>query len=98
MPRKPLMFGNTERCSCNRFKKKNTPCEACMTSDGYDWVEIENVKLVRSTKGAGLFQFDDGERVWLPWSLIDEGSVDKDGETGVLVLLKWKAREIGFEV
>lgn len=64
-----------------------------------NFIEIPNVKLIRSTQGAGLFEFADydNETEWIPWSQIDGGSVDRDGETGVLVITKWIARELGFE-
>jgi hypothetical protein len=62
-----------------------------------EYVEIDGVTLVRSTAGAGHFRFPDGELEWLPWSLIDKGSIERDGETGTLVLATWKAKEIGYE-
>jgi len=63
-------------------------------------IEVENVRLITSTEGAGLFEFldYDNEREWVPWSQIDEGSVDRDGSTGTLVITEWFAKKIGFEV
>lgn len=65
------------------------------------YVEISNVTLIASTKRAGLFRFNDFDihkPEWVPWSQVDEGSVDKDGETGTLVVSEWFAKKIGFEV
>lgn len=61
------------------------------------WVEIENVKVVKSTANAGLFRLPDGTEHWIPWSQIDEGSVDRDGGVGTLVCSKWIAQQKGIE-
>ena len=61
------------------------------------WVEIENVTVVRSTANAGLFRLSDGEEHWIPWSQIDAGSVDRDGDVGTLVCSKWIAQQKGIE-
>jgi len=64
------------------------------------YIEIDNVTLIRSTEKAGLFEFHDyeDETCWIPWSQIDAGSVDKDGETGTLVITEWIAGKLGFEL
>ena len=60
-----------------------------------EFVEFEDVTLIRSTEKAGLFEIE-GEEFWLPWSQIDEGSVDKNGESGTLYLAQWLAKEKGL--
>jgi len=47
--------------------------------------------VVRSTAKAGCFRLSTGREVWLPWSIVDEGSVDKDGATGTLYVKQWLA-------
>ena len=66
---------------------------------GRTFIEINNVKLIHSTEKAGLFEFldYDNEREWVPGSQIDEGSVDRDGDTGTLVVTDWMAEKLGFE-
>lgn len=53
-----------------------------------DYVEFENVTLIRSTEKAGLYRIDD-QQVWIPWSVIDEGSADRDGQTGTIYVREW---------
>lgn len=60
-----------------------------------DYVKIEDVTLVCSTEKAALYRID-GEEYWLPWSCLDEGSVDKDGETGSIYLAEWLAEREGL--
>lgn len=60
-----------------------------------EWAEIENAQVITSTEGAGLFRVN-GDEHWIPWSLIDENSIDRDGETGVLIVEEWKAIELGI--
>ena len=55
-------------------------------------VEFEDVTLEASTDKAGLFVID-GEDVWIPWSQVQDGSVDKDGETGTLIITEWIAEQ-----
>lgn len=64
-------------------------------------VRIEDVTLKRSTEKAGLFIIDDGDdgtiELWLPWSQVLEGSVDRDGETGDLIIPLWLAEKHELE-
>lgn len=60
-----------------------------------EYIEIEDAKLLRSNENAGLYEID-GESYWLPWSAIGDGSVDKDGETGTIYLIKWMANWKGI--
>ena len=50
-----------------------------------EYIEFEDAKLIRSTEMAGLYEID-GEEKWIPFSQIDGGSVDKDGETAIQVV------------
>lgn len=62
------------------------------------FLEFDNVKLIRQTDKAGLFEFEDGEEVWLPWSQIEENAddVSKDGDVGTLSVAEWLANEKGL--
>ena len=60
-----------------------------------EYVEIEDAMLVRSTAMAGHYRID-GEKYWLPWSGVEDGSVDTDGETGTLYLAEWLAMKEGL--
>lgn len=60
-----------------------------------EYIEIEDAKLIRSTPKAGLYQID-GEEHWIPWSQINEGSVDRDGETGSIYISEWIAEQKGL--
>lgn len=53
-----------------------------------DYTEIEDATLIKSTERAGLYRIEDRD-VWIPWSLVDEGSVDKDGQTGTIYVAEW---------
>lgn len=59
---------------------------------------IENVTLIRSTEKAGMYQTEDGDEVWIPWSQIDENSVDKDGDSGDIWIPLWlaEAKELEY--
>lgn len=60
--------------------------------DGWDYVAICDVRLIEETEAAGLFVVE-GEEVWLPWSQIDEETVDFDGEETDLYVRRWLADE-----
>ena len=64
-----------------------------MGSEKYDTVIIEDVTLKRSTEKAGLFQNEDGDAFWIPWSQLKDDSVDKDGESGEIRIPRWLAEE-----
>ena len=57
-----------------------------------EYVELEDVTLIRSTDMAGLFDID-GNEVWIPWSLIEENDEDvsHDHEQGTLHVVRWFA-------
>lgn len=64
-------------------------------------IEIENCEIVCQTEGAALIRFNDypeSNDEWIPWSLIEEGSIEEDHECGVLIVPDWKAKELGFEL
>lgn len=65
-----------------------------------EWYEFENCVLVKSTEKAGLFSIpaEDGNfrREWIPWSWVDENSVDKEGERGSLIISERSAIEKGL--
>ena len=59
-----------------------------------DYMGVPNVTLLESNERFGLFRFedfpdDDPHRI--PWSVIHEDSVDRDGKTGTLVVETWFA-------
>lgn len=60
-------------------------------------VLVENVTLIHSTEKAGLYRTEDGDDVWIPWSQIDENSVDKDGDSGDIWIPLWLAEEKELE-
>ena len=62
-----------------------------------EWVEFEGVTLLAQTENAGLFQFEDGDEVWLPWSQVSEGSPGNNGEVGTLGLTAWICEKKGIE-
>lgn len=68
-----------------------------MGSDKYDTVVIADVTLKRSSEKAGLFQDEDGDTFWIPWSQLKEDSVDKDGESGDIRIPRWLAEEKDLE-
>lgn len=60
-----------------------------------EWVEFEDVEVLRSTDKAGHFLID-GEEYWIPWSQVDDNSVDGDGEVGTLIITEWIAEQKGL--
>ena len=60
-------------------------------------VRITDVTLKRSTSKAGLYVTEDGDEVWIPWNHLEEGSVDKDGETGDILIPFWLAEKEELE-
>lgn len=62
----------------------------------YTTVTVPNMKLIRSTENAGLYQDEDGDKFWLPWSQVRDGSIDKDGQTGDVLIPLWLADEKGL--
>lgn len=62
------------------------------------FVEFDNVKLLRQTDLAGLFEFEDGEEFWIPWSQIEENEddVSHDGDVGTLSVAEWLAIQKGL--
>lgn len=60
-----------------------------------EYIEFEDVRLIRSTEMAGLYEID-GSEVWIPFSQIDGGSVDKDGETGSIYVTEWFCAKEGL--
>jgi len=63
-----------------------------MSEDSYH-VEIPDVTLVSSTSKSGRFRLNGqgGRIVYIGWDIIDEGSVDRDGDTGTLIIPRWLA-------
>jgi|GEM_PF-2567201 hypothetical protein len=59
-----------------------------------EYVVVFDVLLVKQTDNAGLFEIEaEAKRIWLPWSQLDEGSIDTDGQVGSIYLAKrlaWK--------
>lgn len=68
-----------------------------MSSENYQTVKVENVKLIRSTDKAGLYRDSFGDEVWIPWSQLKDDSVDKDGDEGDIRIPLWLAKEKGLE-
>lgn len=70
-----------------------------MSNSKYSIVLVKNVTLIRSTDKAGLYQTEDGEEFWIPWSQLKDFSVDKDGDTGDIRIPRWMAedKELDFE-
>ncbi len=67
-----------------------------MSTDRYEQVEIYIAKVVKTTDKAALCIVED-EEVWLPWSLIDEGSdIETEGDSGVAYIPEWLAEEKGL--
>lgn len=58
-------------------------------------VTVTGMTLVRSTDKAGCYRDEDGDEYWFPWSQVMEGSVDRDGDTGDLLIPRWLADEKG---
>lgn len=72
-----------------------------MSSHGKSYhVEIQNVTLISSTSRSGKFRLNDhdGTIIFVGWNQVDEGSVDKDGETGVLIIPRWLAEREEIDV
>jgi hypothetical protein len=64
---------------------------------GRDLVTINNVTVIRSTDKAGLYRFEDGSEHWLPWSQVEDGSVDRDGRNGKVIIPQWLAEKLELE-
>lgn len=61
-----------------------------------EYIEIEDVRLIRQTDKAGLFDVD-GEEIWIPWSQVDEGcELQSDGDEGTLIITEWIADQKGL--
>lgn len=64
-------------------------------------VEIENCTLIKSTTRAGLYQIEDSDEsvseVWIPWSQLQDDSVDKDGDSGSIFIPLWLAENNDLE-
>lgn len=60
-----------------------------------EYVEIEGVTLVRQTAKAGHFEIE-GDMYWVPWSQIDYGSPEKNGDHGTLYVTRWWAEKEGL--
>ncbi len=63
-------------------------------------VTVPNMRLIKSTPKAGCYQDEDGDQFWLPWSQVRDGSIDRDGQTGDVLIPLWLADEkgLGYEV
>ena len=68
-----------------------------MSGPNRDIVCVEGVTVVRSTDSAGLYRTEDGTEVWVPWSQVDDRSVDKDGASGELWIPRWLAESKDLE-
>ena len=60
--------------------------------DGWDYVAICDVQFLEESDAAGLFLIE-GEEVWLPWSQVDQDSVDYDGAEFDIYIRRWLADE-----
>lgn len=61
-----------------------------------NYIEIKNVRLLRQTEKAGLFEIDEAE-VWIPWSQIENNDEDlKDGYYGRIYITEWIAEAKGL--
>jgi len=56
-----------------------------------DLVEIKDVFQVGSTETHAKYRLSDGSLKRIPWSMIDEGSVDTDGQRGDIYIQRWYA-------
>ena len=68
-----------------------------MSQARYETVVVRDVTLRHSTKNAGLYRDEDGGEFWIPWSQLKEGSVDKDGDSGDILIPRWLAEEKELE-
>lgn len=59
-------------------------------------VEIRGVTIVGSNERAGLFEIHNGDRVWIPWDNVAQGSIERDGETGSIFIPSWLASSKGL--
>ena len=66
-----------------------------MTDFTTDIVTYKNCRIVKQTDKAVLIEFEDG-RAWCPWSVVDHGSISKDGEVGTVYIREWFARQEGW--
>jgi hypothetical protein len=66
-------------------------------NDSDEPVELEDVTCILETDKAIQCESDDFETMWFPKSQIcDESEVQKDGDTGTLVIKAWLARDRGL--
>jgi len=65
-------------------------------SPSHKIVTIQPVTLIRSTPNAGLYRLEDKSEHWLPWDNVREGSADRDGQTGKVMIPRWLAEEKGI--
>lgn len=62
------------------------------------WVDVADVVVLRETAKALQVRVSGGEPVWVPFSQIaDDSPVRYDGESGVLRVSEWIAKEKGFD-
>lgn len=65
-------------------------------SDGQDQVEVD-VEFVEHVTDRAALCLIDGERFWLPWSLLDSGSeIERVGDSGVAYLPEWFCEKEGI--
>ena len=60
-----------------------------------DFVDVHCRMLANTPNAAKIEQ--NGEEYWIPWSVIDEGSIDRNGQVGIMYIKRWKAANIGLE-
>lgn len=77
---------------------KNFLESTAMANDRNTIVVVEDVTLIRSTDKAGLYEDCDGFAFWIPFSVLKEDSVDKDGENGDIRIPLWlaEAKELEY--
>jgi len=63
----------------------------------YRTVIVPNVILLRSTEKAGLYEDEEGEQFWIPFSQLKEDSCDRDNEFGDIRIPAWLAEEKELE-
>lgn len=68
-----------------------------MVNPAFETVAIDHMTLIRSTDKAGLYEDEDDNEYWIPFSMLKGGSVDKDGETGTIRIPRWLAEEKDLE-
>jgi len=59
-----------------------------------EFIEFEG-KLITQTERAGLFEIEN-DQYWIPWSQVDEGSIDTNGEEGPIYMTEWIAEQKGL--